>query len=119
MDELNAARALAGNTPLPQWIDSQSKALGRLQKENQQLKTKLALGGGGGAGTDEDKVEINGATLIARQVNDGIDPFQMPRLEPAPHGIPADLTGARLTLPFRVDSWRGAGVVERARLEIV
>ena len=70
VDELNAARALAGNTPLPQWIDSQSKALGRLQKENQQLKTKLALGGGGGAGTDEDKVEINGATLIARQVND-------------------------------------------------
>jgi alanyl-tRNA synthetase len=70
VDELNAARALAGNTPLAQWIDTQSKALSKLQKENQQLKTKLALGGGGGAAADDDKVDINGATLIARQVND-------------------------------------------------
>jgi alanyl-tRNA synthetase len=72
VDELNAARALAGTTSLPQWIDTQSKTVGKLQKENQQLKTKLALGvaGGGGGAADDDKVEINGATLIARQVND-------------------------------------------------
>jgi len=76
MDELNAARALAATTSLPQWIDTQSKTVGRLQKENQQLKTKLALGGiggGGGGAADDDKVEINGATLIARKVED-IDP---------------------------------------------
>ena len=70
VDELNTARALAAPTSLPQWIDTQSKTIGRLQKENQQLKTKLALGGGGGGAADDDKMEINGATLIARQVND-------------------------------------------------
>ena len=70
VDELNAARQLAGPGSLPQWIDTQSKAVSRLQKENQQLKTRLALGGGGGAAADDDRVEINGATLIARQVND-------------------------------------------------
>jgi alanyl-tRNA synthetase len=68
VDELTAARALAGTTSLPQWIESQSKALGKLQKENQQLKTKLALGGGAGGAAEEHV--INGATLIARQVND-------------------------------------------------
>ena len=70
VDELQAARALAGPGPLPHWIDAQSKLLSKLQKENQQLKTKLALGGGGGSGADEDKVEVAGATLIARQVAD-------------------------------------------------
>ena len=70
VDELNAARALAGAGSLPQWIDAQSKTLSRLQKENQQLKTKLALGGGGGGAQDDDRIEIAGATLIARQVND-------------------------------------------------
>jgi alanyl-tRNA synthetase len=69
VDELDAARALAGAGSLPQWIEAQSKALSKLQKENQQLKTKLALGGGGGA-ADDDRVEIAGATLIARQVAD-------------------------------------------------
>ena len=69
VDELNAARALAGAGSLPQWIDAQSKTLSKLQKENQQLKTKLALGGGGGQ-QDDDRLEIAGATLIARQVND-------------------------------------------------
>jgi alanyl-tRNA synthetase len=39
-------------------------------KENQQLKTKLALGGGSGGAADDDKIEIAGSTLIARQVND-------------------------------------------------
>jgi alanyl-tRNA synthetase len=69
IDELDAARALAGPGSLPQWIDAQSKTLSKLQKENQQLKTKLALGGGS-AGIAEDQVEIGGATLIARQVAD-------------------------------------------------
>ena len=70
VDELNASRAAAGTTSLAQWIDTQAKTVGKLQKENQQLKTKLALGGGGGGAADDDKVDINGATLIARQVND-------------------------------------------------
>jgi alanyl-tRNA synthetase len=70
VDELNAARQAAGSTSLPQWIDTQAKTLSRLQKENQQLKTKLALGGGGGGAADDDKVEINGVTLIAKQIND-------------------------------------------------
>ena len=69
IDELHDARALAGAGSLPQWIDAQSKALSKLQKENQQLKTRLALGGGGGS-ADDDKFEIAGATLIARQVAD-------------------------------------------------
>ncbi len=42
----------------------------RLQKEIQQLKTKLALGGGGGAAADDDRIEIAGSTLIAREVQD-------------------------------------------------
>jgi alanyl-tRNA synthetase len=69
VDELTAARQAAGSTSLSQWIDTQSKTVSRLQKENQQLKTKLALGGGG-ASTDDDQVEINGVTLIARQIHD-------------------------------------------------
>jgi alanyl-tRNA synthetase len=69
VNELNAARALAGPGPLPTWIDAQTKAISRLQKENQQLKTKLALGGGGGQ-ADDDSVKIGEATLIARQVAD-------------------------------------------------
>ncbi|HET9703532.1 MAG TPA: alanine--tRNA ligase, partial [Vicinamibacterales bacterium] len=69
VDELAAARELAGAGPLPQWIDAQVKAVNRLQKETQQLKTKLALGGGSGSGED-DKVQIGESTLIARQVAD-------------------------------------------------
>jgi alanyl-tRNA synthetase len=41
----------------------------KLRKEVQQLKTKLALGGGT-AGADDGSVDINGVTLIARQVLD-------------------------------------------------
>jgi alanyl-tRNA synthetase len=70
VDELNAARAIAGAGPLPQWIDAQTKNLSKLQKENQQQKPKLALGGGGGGAADEDKVQIGEATLIARRVDD-------------------------------------------------
>ena len=69
IDELHDARAVAGAGSLPQWIDAQSKALSKLQKENQQLKTRLALGGGGG-GAEDDTIEIAGATLITRQVAD-------------------------------------------------
>ena len=46
------------------------RSLSKLQKEIQQLKTKLALGGGGGAAADDDRVEIAGSTLIAREVQD-------------------------------------------------
>jgi len=70
IDEIDGARELAGPGPLSTWIDQQSKTLNRLQKENQQLKTKLALGGGSGGAADDDKIEIAGSTLIARQVND-------------------------------------------------
>ena len=68
VDELSAARELAGPGPLPQWIDTQVKAVSRLQKETQQLKTKLALGGGGGGAGEDDKVQIGESTLIARQM---------------------------------------------------
>jgi alanyl-tRNA synthetase len=67
--DLNVAREYAPAGPLDQWLDAQGKLVTRLQKENQQLKTKLALGGGGSA-KDDDQVEIAGATLIAREVKD-------------------------------------------------
>jgi alanyl-tRNA synthetase len=70
VDELNHARVTAGPGPLSAWIDAQSKALSRLHKENQQLKTKLALGGGSSGGADDDKVQIGESTLIARKVDD-------------------------------------------------
>ncbi len=41
-----------------------------LRKEVQQLKTKVALAGGAGTTEDDEQVEINGVTFIARQVND-------------------------------------------------
>jgi alanyl-tRNA synthetase len=47
----------------------QAATISALRKEVQQLKTKVALGGGANA-QDEGRVEINGVTLIARQVND-------------------------------------------------
>jgi len=67
--DLDAAREYAPAGPLEPWLDAQAKLVARLQKENQQLKTKLALGGGGSA-KDDDQVEIAGATLIARDVKD-------------------------------------------------
>ncbi|MGE0863652.1 MAG: alanine--tRNA ligase [Vicinamibacterales bacterium] len=67
--DLNIAREYAPAGPLDQWLDAQGKLVARLQKENQQLKTKLALGGSGG-GKDDDQVEVAGATLIAREVKD-------------------------------------------------
>ena len=70
VDELTAARELAGPGPLPQWIDTQVKAVSLLQKETQQLRTKLALGGGGGRSAEDGKVKIGESTLIARQVVD-------------------------------------------------
>jgi alanyl-tRNA synthetase len=70
IDEVEDARALAGPGPLPAWIDQQSKSVTRLQKEIQQLKTKLALGGGSGGAADDDKIEIAGSTVIARRVDD-------------------------------------------------
>ena len=42
----------------------------RLRKEVQQLKTKLAVGGSGSAPAADDRVEIDGVTLIAREVQD-------------------------------------------------
>jgi alanyl-tRNA synthetase len=70
IDEIESAREVAGSGPLAAWIDQQAKTLNKLQKEMQQLKTKLALGGGSGGGADDDKIEIAGSTFIARQVND-------------------------------------------------
>jgi alanyl-tRNA synthetase len=49
-------------------IETQAAAAARLRKEVQQLKTKLALGGS--AATDESRVDINGVTLVTRQVAD-------------------------------------------------
>ena len=49
-------------------IEAQLASAAKLRKEVQQLKTKLALGGG--AATDETRVEINGVTLVTREVTD-------------------------------------------------
>jgi alanyl-tRNA synthetase len=52
---------------LTQAIEAQVAAVSKLRKEVQQLKTKLALGGGA---AEETRVEINGVTLITREVTD-------------------------------------------------
>jgi alanyl-tRNA synthetase len=70
LDELEDAREVSGPGSLPEWLDQQAKTVTRLQKENQQLKTKLALGGGGGGTSDDDKIEIGESTLIAREMKD-------------------------------------------------
>jgi alanyl-tRNA synthetase len=75
LDELNGIRAetnvRAGD--IAGWARNQQTLLARAQKEIQQLKTRLALGGGAAAGAaDDGRVEINGSTLIARQVS-GVD----------------------------------------------
>jgi alanyl-tRNA synthetase len=59
--ELESVRAYAPPGPLEHWLEAQSKLVTRLQKDVQQLKTKLALGGSGGSGA---------ATFIAREVKD-------------------------------------------------
>jgi alanyl-tRNA synthetase len=67
--ELKEALAESGakRGALTEWIRQQQGLLSKTQKEVQQLKTKVALGGGG---ADDGKVEIGGATFIARQVED-------------------------------------------------
>jgi alanyl-tRNA synthetase len=70
VSEIDAARDVAGPGPLPAWIDQQVKSVSKLQKEVQQLKTRLALGGGSGASGDDDKIQIGESTLIARKVDD-------------------------------------------------
>jgi alanyl-tRNA synthetase len=67
-----AVRALNTNPQeLLDAINAQLSAAARLRKDVQQLKTRLALGGGtAGGGADADRVEINGVTLIAREVAD-------------------------------------------------
>ena len=70
--ELEEALAETGarRGALAEWIRQQQALLSKTQKDVQQLKTKVALGGGGGAAADDGKVEIGGATLIAREVAD-------------------------------------------------
>jgi alanyl-tRNA synthetase len=72
LDDMNGALAESGarSGELTTWIGGQQAALGKAQKEIQQLKTKLALGGSGGAAADSDQVQLNGSTLIARRVDD-------------------------------------------------
>jgi alanyl-tRNA synthetase len=50
-------------------VESQAGLAAKLRKEVQQLKTKLALGGGGTA-ADAGRVDIDGVTLITREVSD-------------------------------------------------
>jgi alanyl-tRNA synthetase len=60
-----AARALnAQPKELVESIAAHLHAEARLRKDLQQLRTKLALGGG----ADEERVQIDGATLVMRQV---------------------------------------------------
>jgi alanyl-tRNA synthetase len=70
VDEVEQAIAVSGakRGEVALWIQGHQQILGKAQKEIQQLKTKLALGGGDGG--DDERVEIAGATLIARQVAD-------------------------------------------------
>jgi alanyl-tRNA synthetase len=67
----DAVRAL-NTTPagLVSAVEAQTTTLAKLRKDVQQLKTKLALGGGTAAGGDDGRVEIEGVTLITREVND-------------------------------------------------
>jgi len=71
--ELDEALAVSGakRGTLADWVKASQQEHSRLQKEMQQLRTKLALGGSGGAaGSDADHVDIAGSTFIARAVND-------------------------------------------------
>jgi alanyl-tRNA synthetase len=71
LDEVKEAAAESGAKAgeLAQWVHNQQQALGKAQKEIQQLKTKLALGGSSG-GAAADELQIGESTLIARQVAD-------------------------------------------------
>ena len=71
LDEVKTAMDISGakRGEVPLYIQGMQQILSKTQKENQQLKTKLALGGTGG-GNDEDQVEIAGTTFIAREVKD-------------------------------------------------
>jgi len=51
-------------------VETQLTTTSALRKEIQQLKTRLALGGGGATPEDEGRIEIDGVSFIARQVND-------------------------------------------------
>jgi alanyl-tRNA synthetase len=72
LDDMTGALAESGAKPgeLAEWIRGHQASLSKAQKEIQQLKTKLALGGGGGSAPDSDHIQVNGATLIARRVDD-------------------------------------------------
>ncbi|MGH9383870.1 MAG: alanine--tRNA ligase [Vicinamibacterales bacterium] len=72
LDDMSGALAESGarTGELAEWIRGQQASLSRLQKEIQQLKTKLALAGGGGSTPDSDHIQVNGSTLIARRVDD-------------------------------------------------
>jgi alanyl-tRNA synthetase len=71
LDQLDeAVRALnAKPHEVVQSITTQVQTVAKLRKEVQQLKTKLAVGGGSRS-SDTDRIEINGVTLIAREVAD-------------------------------------------------
>jgi alanyl-tRNA synthetase len=74
-ERIDIVRALSGelNTrpqDLVAAVRSRVATESALRKEVQQLKTKVALGGGAGTTQNDDQVEINGVTFIARQVND-------------------------------------------------
>jgi alanyl-tRNA synthetase len=73
IDERREALAEANAKPaeLVGRIHAYQAEISRAQKEIQRLKTERALGGGAGGGAvAEDRVEIGGATFVARQVDD-------------------------------------------------
>ncbi len=72
LDQFERALRVLNSKPgeLVEAIASHLSAESKLRKDVQQLKTKLAVGGGGSDRAVDDRVDINGVTFIARQVDD-------------------------------------------------
>ena len=70
IDEIESAREVAGPGPLPAWIDQQSKTAQQAAEGNTAAQDEAGSRRRKRRPADDDKIEIAGSTLIARQVND-------------------------------------------------